>query len=169
MQKAHKKEMQLLKSELDAAKKQRDATLSQMKKLNETVVRPLVEQVVLRDKEISQMKEENRTLQENTRKIHTVVRSSKMSDIYRKEELRVKTKKQMEQERDDAYTLMQQNQVTDETMPGFIKDLSASVRKSLKIRRRNSFKSHTLGLHTPELSVSEISLNRFCQSPQQKK
>ena len=42
------------------------------------------------------MKEENRTLQENTRKIHTVVRSSKMSDIYRKEELRVKTKKQME-------------------------------------------------------------------------
>ena len=61
-----------------------------MKKLNETVVRPLIEQVVLRDEEISKMKEENRALQENMRKVHVVARSSKMSEMYRKEELRTK-------------------------------------------------------------------------------
>ena len=59
-----------------------------------------------RDEEINKMKEEKRILQENMRKVHVVARSSKMSEMYRKEELRIKSKKQIESERDDAYFLM---------------------------------------------------------------
>ena len=57
----------------------------------------------MRDKEIWALKDENKKLQENLKKVHAVVRSPKLSDIYKKEELKIKSKKKIEKEKTEAF------------------------------------------------------------------
>ena len=56
-----------------------------MKQLQDTVVRPVIQQVAIRDEEIAKLKTQVTQLQQNLKKLHAVVRSPLLSEKYAKQ------------------------------------------------------------------------------------
>ena len=66
--------------------------------------------------------------------VHAIVRSPKLSDMYAKEEIRLRTEKRIVYERKEAFRNLRGSNVDETTAPDFIKGLSDSVNMSLHPR-----------------------------------
>ena len=56
-----------------------------MKQLQDTVVRPVIQQVAIRDEEIAKLKTQVTQLQQSLKMLHAVVRSPLLSEKYAKQ------------------------------------------------------------------------------------
>ena len=56
-----------------------------MKQLQDTVVKPVIQQVAIRDEEIAKLKTQVTQLQQNLKMLHAVVRSPLLSEKYAKQ------------------------------------------------------------------------------------
>ena len=78
-------EISSLKIELESVKAERDETLKKMKKQTVQVVKPLIEQVKERQNEINQLKQEKTNELKNIKKLHLVIRSTTLCDLYQRQ------------------------------------------------------------------------------------
>ena len=133
----------------------RDETFDNLKKISEKVVPPLIEQVITRDKEIIRLLEEVRSLKESLKMVHAVVRSPKLSDMYSKEEMKLKKKKRIVQERDEAFRNLRSSNVGETTAQDFIRGLSDSINMTLYPRGWTKLKTRTME-NTRKNSISPM-------------
>ena len=71
--------------------------MQKISQMMEKVVRPLISQVQDRFNEVNQLKDTNNELKSYLKKLHTVLKSPLLSDLYAKHQRKMMTKKDISQ------------------------------------------------------------------------
>ena len=87
------KEIDELWVKLSKCRRDRDETLEKLKKINEDIVKPLIEQVTNNATESVSLKADNQKLCASLKIAHSILRSPKLCDLYAKQERKIMTDK----------------------------------------------------------------------------
>lgn len=74
-----------MKHQLERAKAENQTILGKMKEQHVKVIEPLIEQVKVREEECTQLKQINKTISNNIKKIQAILRSPMLSQMFQKE------------------------------------------------------------------------------------
>ena len=84
-----------LQDQLARSKTEGEEMLEKMKKLTDTVVKPLINEVMARQQEINDIKDDKSKAQKNLKMLHAIIRSPMLSDLYAKQDRKMMTEKQI--------------------------------------------------------------------------
>ena len=124
----------MLKAENRKLKEDYDLTMQKMKQLTKDVVKPLIEQVTLRENALLKKDEEQKIFKKNLKMLNAVVRSPILSDLYAKRDQKIMSAKQLADQKKEAAKLLGQYNVNEQNADKFIEELYDSVRQSLQFK-----------------------------------
>ena len=160
----------MLKAENRKLKEDYDLTMQKMKQLTKDVVKPLIEQVTLRENALLKKDEEQKIFKKNLKMLNAVVRSPILSDLYAKRDQKIMSAKQLADQKKEAAKLLGQYNVNEQNADKFIEELYDSVRQSLQFKtyqqentdlakdqKRNQSPEKQEESKTPQRRISSIS------------
>ena len=128
-----------MESELKESTKKLEVLYKQLKKQQEEVVHPLIEQVKERETDVIITTDETKELKKSLRIAYAVIRVPKLMESFHKIDRKIKTQEEIKKANQDAHLILRQQKIEEANYHSFMDDYVRKIQRQILHRKQRVF------------------------------